>query len=217
MQIEYTRLYEQVITIFKKKIEMGEYALNDKLPSERVLIKELGISRGTLRDALRILESQGIIETIPGGGRILRRQIENISSTEKNFLSAYKKSKVFELIEAREIVELGIIDIICKNDTVPQLIALKENLILMSQKKIEYDFHLSLAKITGNTALITFMEFNIDLIDEVREHSFSKKNQSTEVHEEHLEILDDLIKKNCTHAKKSMQLHFENIKYRIEK
>lgn len=217
MKIEYTRLYEQVIEIIKNKIDSGVYQVNEKLPSERELIKELGISRGTLRDALRILESQGIIETIPGGGRILRKHIVDMSATEKNFLSEYKKAKIFDLIEAREIVELGIIDIICQGDNVEKLLSLKEDLLLMAQKKKPYDFHLSLAKITNNTALISFMELNIDLIDEAREHSFNRSQLSSKVNQEHLAILEHLIKGDCIKAKKSMKNHFDNIKFRLEK
>lgn len=217
MKIEYTRLYEQVIEIFKNKIESGEYNLDEKLPSERELIKELGISRGTLRDALRILESQGVVETIPGGGRILRKKIKDMSSTEKNFMSEYKKSEIFDLIEAREIVELGIVDLICKQDSSDELKLLKEKLLLMEQKKIAYDFHLSLAKVTNNTALISFVELNIDLINEAREYSFSKKHVSVKVHQEHLKILDHLINKECDLAKQSLKSHFSNIKYRMEK
>ncbi|WOV87385.1 GntR family transcriptional regulator [Sporosarcina oncorhynchi] len=217
MKIEYTRLYEQVIKIFKGKIESEEYKLNEKLPSERALIQELGISRGTLRDALRILESQGIIETIPGGGRILRKQISNLSLTERNFLTDMKKAEIVDLIEARQIVELGIIDIICRNDNSEELRALRKDLILMAQKKKEYDFHLSLARITKNMALISFIELNIDLINEAREHSFSKEQFSSKVNEEHLRIIDALIDKDCELAKNNLRTHFENIKYRIEK
>src|SRR5699024_11556529 len=107
MKIEYKRLYEQVIIILKNKIEEGEFAVGEKLPSERDLVKELDVSRGTLRDAFRVLVSQGVIETKPGGGRVLTKALNDSEGIVSKLIDEMKRSAMVELIEAIEIVENG--------------------------------------------------------------------------------------------------------------
>ncbi|MFD2208883.1 GntR family transcriptional regulator [Virgibacillus halophilus] len=61
-------LYLQVIDKIKQDIQQGEYAEGEKLPSEFQLSKELGVSRATLREALRVLEEENVIVRRHGVG-----------------------------------------------------------------------------------------------------------------------------------------------------
>jgi GntR family transcriptional regulator len=61
-------LYEQLAAILRHRIESGELAPRDLLPSEPYLMGEQGLSRSTVRHALDILRSEGLIQTFPGRG-----------------------------------------------------------------------------------------------------------------------------------------------------
>ncbi|HLR80186.1 MAG TPA: GntR family transcriptional regulator [Bacillota bacterium] len=67
-------LYLQVIDQIKQDIESGKYEENEKLPSEFQLSKQLGVSRATLREALRILEEENVIKRRHGVGTFINRK-----------------------------------------------------------------------------------------------------------------------------------------------
>ena len=63
-----TPLYEQLAGILRRAIESGELAPRDPVPSEAYLMGTHGVSRGTVRHALGILRSEGLVQTFPGRG-----------------------------------------------------------------------------------------------------------------------------------------------------
>jgi GntR family transcriptional regulator len=63
-----TPLYEQLAAILRGKIESGELAPRDQVPSEPFLMQTHGLSRDTVRHALDILRAEGLIQTFPGRG-----------------------------------------------------------------------------------------------------------------------------------------------------
>jgi GntR family transcriptional repressor for pyruvate dehydrogenase complex len=66
------RLYESVIEQIMNLIKNDKLKPGDKLPPERELAEKFSISRGSLREAFRVLESKGLIKSKPGGGRFIR-------------------------------------------------------------------------------------------------------------------------------------------------
>src|SRR5690349_12370465 len=67
-----TRAYEQAAEQIAARIRAGAWRPGDRLPSERDLAAQLGISRGSTREALRVLEAMGWLEIRPGDGTIVR-------------------------------------------------------------------------------------------------------------------------------------------------
>ncbi len=67
--VQRVRTYEQVMQQIEERILDGRLKAGDKLPSERDLSASLGVSRPSLREALRVLEALGIVEIRPGGGQ----------------------------------------------------------------------------------------------------------------------------------------------------
>ncbi|MET9183472.1 GntR family transcriptional regulator [Kitasatospora aureofaciens] len=70
--------YQQVIAHYKEKINNGELQPGDRVPSDRQLAEEWGISRVTAQKVLTAMRSEGLIETTPGLGSTVR----DISSTQ---------------------------------------------------------------------------------------------------------------------------------------
>ena len=60
--IKIARAYEQLAGLLRERITSGELAVGDRLPSESALAKQAGVSRSTVREALRILEQGGLVE-----------------------------------------------------------------------------------------------------------------------------------------------------------
>lgn len=93
-------LYLQVIDNIKREIDKGTYKENEKLPSEFELSKILGVSRATLREALRILEEDNIVSTKHGVGTFVNQKpivssgIEELTSVTKMIEKSGKNAGV---------------------------------------------------------------------------------------------------------------------------
>lgn len=61
-------LWAQLAAVLREKITSGELAPGDPLPSELTLQQEHGVSRGTVRHAVRVLRDEGLVVTFPGRG-----------------------------------------------------------------------------------------------------------------------------------------------------
>lgn len=64
----YLRLYE----VLRERISTGEYGVGDQIPTEREIESLFGVSRITIRHALRLLQEQGLVERMPGKGTFVR-------------------------------------------------------------------------------------------------------------------------------------------------
>lgn len=97
VKTDHRHLYLQVIDRIKKDIEQGVYKEKEKLPSEFELAKQLGVSRATLREALRVLEEENVIIRRHGVGTFVSARpmftsgIEQLSSVTEMIRQAGRK------------------------------------------------------------------------------------------------------------------------------
>src|SRR5918995_2978623 len=98
--VEPRRLYRQVADQLRQLIETGEFAIGDRLPAERELADQLGISRPTVREALIALEVEGRIRIRVGSGIYVTEPPRAASA-----LAAETDEGPFELLRAREFIE----------------------------------------------------------------------------------------------------------------
>ena len=96
----------QVATTLKQRIESGDLAPGDRLPPERVLLQQLGISRPALREALAMLEANGLLEAHVGRGRFVCEPPDDQASLSlvKNWLRAHR-GEIADLNEIRCAIE----------------------------------------------------------------------------------------------------------------
>ena len=100
-----TRIYEKVVEKLKGEIAAGNILPGDPLPSERQLMDTFGVSRSSLREAFRVMELLGLIESIPGKGRFVRHP-RTISADRSTI--QLEDSAILELMEARRILDPAI-------------------------------------------------------------------------------------------------------------
>ncbi|AEG16610.1 GntR domain protein [Desulfofundulus kuznetsovii DSM 6115] len=223
-KIEYRRLYEDVITQIENIILAGQLAPGDKLPPERELAEEIGVSRGTLREAFRILERQGIIETRPGGGRYVRKLPENRLDRER-ILSNLETAAMLDLLEAREALESKIIELACERATKADLEAIERALSIIEEGKAErYEvldhdqaFHLAIAEATHNIVFVTICELYLDLLFKIRAKTTVMPGRAKQILEEHRAIFEAIKCRDTNGAKKALMDHLRNIKTSIKK
>src|SRR3954470_19599760 len=97
--VEPRRLYEQISRKLAKSIADGEYAVGDRLPSERELAQNFKISRPTVREAIIALELDGLVEVRVGSG------VYVMSRQPPGGREGAKDIGPFELLEARHAIE----------------------------------------------------------------------------------------------------------------
>jgi GntR family transcriptional regulator, transcriptional repressor for pyruvate dehydrogenase complex len=106
------KAYEDIAAQLIQQIVKGQRSHGERLPSETVLADEFGVSRATIREALRALAARDLIRTakgMGGGSYVQVPSIDHIAdslSTSLNMMSSAKTLTVEELLEARELLEV---------------------------------------------------------------------------------------------------------------
>jgi GntR family transcriptional regulator, transcriptional repressor for pyruvate dehydrogenase complex len=101
------RAHEVILEQLQRKILEGELAPGDRLPSEREMMETFGVSRPTIREALRVAESLGLVSVRhgdPGGPRVLGQPSLGVTRVLEGLLSAERTSAA-ELLETRMVLE----------------------------------------------------------------------------------------------------------------
>lgn len=220
-EITPVRLYESVIEQIMNLIKNNELKPGDKLPPERELAEKLSISRNSLREAFRVLESRGLIKSKPGGGRFIREIRENDHNNTENIILSLEKSSILELLEAREIFEVKIAEIAAQRATLEDIEIIEEVLNKMNQKeelkddkKTESDteFHLAIAGASHNFVFVNIMKLHLDLLKETREKTWQIPGRREKQYQEHQAIFQAIKEHNSKKAEEAMLKHLRNIR-----
>jgi DNA-binding FadR family transcriptional regulator len=167
-----TRIYQDVVEQIQEAILAGQLKVGEQLPAERKLIDMFGVSRGTLREALRVLQQKGLIEIKTGvtGGSIIRGVTTEQFSENLAMLIRYQKVALRDLAEFREGIE-GTVALLAAERATPADVAQLRDLLAQTKEAFaagpeEWDraircdeqIHLALTQITGNPLFITVLE-----------------------------------------------------------
>ena len=156
--IERKKVSDEVFEQIKGMIVSGNWKPGDKLPSEKELTELFGVSRVTIREALKKLASYNIIETSQGRGSFIRN-MEGVSLFDNVMLSVYvnsaEESTIRDMMEFRGIVEIESVYLATQRATEEDFQKLRENYLKMTQRstvhlfsKYDLEFHKYIAKMT---------------------------------------------------------------------
>jgi len=208
-------LYKDVLAQLESYIESNDLKVGDSLPTERVMAEQLGISRGTLREAFRILEANGVVRVTPGGGRFLERDLAH-SNLIIDMVHELNPIDATDLMELREILELKIVELVIEKATDEELREIELSLSRGNNPlEIDNTFHLALAKASHNTAFYSFMKFNLSLLAEIRMYSLSKEDRAKKMSVEHDELMQAIKMRDTENAKAKIIKHLEAVKLSI--
>lgn len=195
-----TTLYEQVMDQIRDLILRGVYQKGDSLPSEKELMQMTGVSRITVREALRALAEVGIIETRQGKGSFV---LMDRGSLAPDVATAEKQAEYYQRFlasnQARLILEPELARQAAKNAT-PEDLARMEAILLRKRGRTfgenSFDeFHQAVAVAAGNPLLTEFLEHLLTMERQGRS-AFSltlpdsQKRTSAILSEHHRKIFD---------------------------
>lgn len=165
--IKKARISETAALQLEKMIRTGNFKEGDTLPSERKLMKELQVGRGSVREALRILEIKGFIETKPGIGAFVKSSEGDILSPLSPWLMDNKEA-IHHFFEVRYLLEPSAAGFAASRVTPEIIEALKKNIDeFKSAAELEdltrsilsdAEFHRLIGKATGNKVLTSIMD-----------------------------------------------------------
>jgi GntR family transcriptional repressor for pyruvate dehydrogenase complex len=215
--VESRRLYRQIADQIAALIDSGEYKPGSRLPPERDLAKQLGVSRPSVREALIALEVEGYVEVRVGSGVYVtgRRPAAAAAALPAD-------SGPFELIKARWLIEGECASLAAKAATKAQLRAIEDALDAMQKDKDEGVmplandrlFHLRVAEASGNSALAlvvqTLWDQRTGPLFLRLEHHFDTPGLWEVAIREHREVLGAIAKRDPAAARSAMRHHMDH-------
>ncbi|MDM8101285.1 FadR/GntR family transcriptional regulator [Oceanobacillus oncorhynchi] len=219
MVIQKTSLVEIAMDRIKTYILENKLKENDKLPTEKEFIAKLQVSRTVVREALRSLESIGILKIKPGGGVFVGdSDFRSIKSILKHHYEAHGV-KIRELVEIRKILELGALRLIIEKnldvdfDYLESLNQEYYQAITHNWDTKKYDqlFHQHIIREADNETFYNFTEVIQEYFSLVKIDLMQSKKDLLASYKEHSEILAGLKNKNLEYSHKIMSVHFEPI------
>lgn len=210
-------LSAQVAEAIKNYIISNNLPPGSKLPSERELIAKLKVSRNILREAIKSLESVGIIEVRVGDGTYVCEFGYKSLIGQMSYALARHGSEMETLVEARVLFEVAALDLIARNMTAENIERI-ETIIdkiggagtVEANMEADLEFHTALAEISGNPVVSEICAFLQQFFFYARE--YARPSMMMADVQSHQRLLDALVKGNIELAKGLMVEHIQNWK-----
>jgi GntR family transcriptional regulator, transcriptional repressor for pyruvate dehydrogenase complex len=163
-----SRAFEQILGELEGSITAGELAAGDRLPAERDLASRYGVSRTSVREAIRVLESMGIVSVRRGAdhGVVLLQEPGNAFQPVLRLLVALRHVSLDDAIEFRVMVEAGAARALAETGEPGELGVLLDRMEAPGVRQPEFHgldatFHVTLVRTAGNT-LLNLVEDAVD-------------------------------------------------------
>lgn len=216
------RLVDRVVNEIQGLIVGGQLEPGMKLPPERELADELGVSRTVIREAVQILVAKGLLETKPGVGTIVRQVTRDQISEPLSLLVQLRDGGVSfeELHQVRSILEVEIAGLAALQATEADIAYLKQLMTDMEANQdnldvfaaSDADFHQALARTTHNPLLDLLVGVIRDLLRDYIMRVTRHLDPSQHVIPYHHQILQRVTAKDVEGARQAMREHLEQIK-----
>ncbi len=217
--IKKTRVYEEIVSEIKNLINQGRLKAGDQLPTERELSETFKVSRTSVREAFRILESQGFLESRPGNGTyIAHNTIDSLVQPLASFI-LQEKDHQLELFEMRRLLESQLAYLAAERAT-PEDVTKMEKILSRQEEQIaeggtgmdaDNAFHHALAEATKNRILLHIINTTMEFIDESRESYLLGEERAKKSLTHHKKILSAIKAGDRELAAKAMLEHIEDI------
>lgn len=225
-RVNVDRASHVIVDQIKRLIRDGSLQPGDRLPTERDLCQQLGVSRVTVREALRALEATGLIQVRLGahGGSFLTSPSAELVGANLAQLISLSPITASAVTEARQVFEVGILPLVIDRATpedIADLRALVAAASIAKEKGIykadmSAAFHVRLAVCTHNPALETLMEsFHGPLLSSLREAHSAAPDTGLRGVEEHGEIVDAIEARSLGRAQGILTEHLERTAQRV--
>jgi GntR family transcriptional repressor for pyruvate dehydrogenase complex len=206
----------EVATQIKDLIRGAQLKPGDKLPNEMELSRLFGVSRPTIREAVKTLMSQNMIEIVRGKGTFVSR-MPGIIDDPLGLEFVMSPDLRLSLLEARLLIEPGAARLAAQKADKDDLASIERSVEAMSEivrrreinMEIELDFHRSIAEATKNPVIIRIVPVIMDAIVKTYRDAPRTSDDHRHASEEHRAVFEAVKAKNPSRAFHAMQHHLE--------
>ena len=220
--VPHLRAYETVVAKIRILIEGEKLGPGDMLPPERQLAEQFKVSRHSLREAIRVMQEQGVLAARQGSGNYIQATSKADLVRALGFSTKGNTRKVFDLFQLRDMLEPQIAGLAAELASEDQLSVIKDCAAQLEAnedfdhgQKLDRAFHEAIAAATGNELLF-------DVLREINKHILPSASSVTEKtrrilvsNEGHKRIIDALEKRDADAARQAMHLHIAEVRSQV--
>jgi len=209
------RIYEDIVRQVKALIADGHLKSGDRLPPERDLAERFRVSRTSVREALRSLQSRGLIEIRAGDGAFVRDiSVEALIEPLALVILPHREA-VGELFEARHLIEPAIAALAARRASREEIIEM-ERILDEQAREVTHgrtgmaqdsSLHAAIAAAAHNRAIVRIVSALVDLLAQSREESLHTPGRPKRSHQDHRRILRAIRRRDEAGAHKAMLDH----------
>jgi GntR family transcriptional repressor for pyruvate dehydrogenase complex len=216
--IRKNRVHEEVARQLEQMI-LNKLHPGDKLPAERELAEMLGVSRSSIRDAIRRLEIVGLVEPRQGAGTMVREiSTATLVSPLANVI-AQRRQLVSELLDFRKMLEPPLAARAATHASTGEIGGMDEILRRQDRKvragelAVEEDteFHYRIALASGNSVVLKVIDVVMDLLRETRSRSLQTAGRPQKSLAGHKRILSAIKRRDAPGAEAAMRQHIQDV------
>lgn len=222
------RMYMRVIDYIKQEITAGRLQVGSKLPPERTMAEMLGVSRNSVREAVRVLEIMGTTVSVQGAGHFIASNFESAMVETLSLMFVLKKLDFRQISQLRYALELKSFTLAVNHATEQDLADLREIIsqLDMGLKEEEENvlldkrLHYSIARASGNQLFVEILQALSDVMDrfiaDLRRDIMPEESQKRKLYDVHRRIVENIFTKDIAAGSAAVAEHFALIDQQLE-
>lgn len=219
------RTYDLIADSLIGLIVSSQLGPGSPLPTERELAETYAVGRSSVREALRILESQGVLAQV-GGALVVADAPRPLTRSLRLVLALAPASGMSDLFELRRMIEVEAAALAARRRDRAQLDAMATAVERMAAALADADaaayidadvaFHLGLADATGNRLLASCMDAIREVLRGALGAIFGLPQSAARAVDEHRQILDAIADRDPDRAAAGMSMHLERVQADVQ-
>ncbi len=217
--------YRKVLDYIKTQIREGKLTIGGRLPAERELSNQLGVSRNSVREAIRTLDIMGVIVSQQGAGNYLSGNFENNLVETMSMMFFLNQIDYRQISQLRRALEMQALMLAIDYITKPEIERLKSILAQLEHETEEINvvldkqLHYNIAQASRNTLFVNILQALSDLIDQfisdLRKDILSTQKSRTILNEAHNDMVKSLVLRDKNLAYEAISKHFDIIDFNL--
>ncbi|WP_244817473.1 FadR/GntR family transcriptional regulator [Caballeronia sp. Lep1P3] len=220
-------LADRVTRVLVDQIRSGYYPVNARLPTEKFMTEQYGVSRTVVREAISRLKSEGLVDTRQGSGTVVldpkASQVFRLSRDEQN-----PAAGVVRIIELRRGIEAEMAALAAERRTAAQMTLIRRALKAIDRSvseggdgvEADLEFHLAISRAAGNpyfTELLSLLTNALqDAIRITRQNESRRADLTADVRAEHETIAAAIEARDPAAARNAAYAHMQRTATRIQ-
>ncbi len=217
--VEKKKAFEHIVKQIRTLIEEGKLKRGDQLPSERELTETFKVSRTTVREAIRTLESMKLLQSRQGNGTYVLASSEEALVQPLAAALFHEKDDILDIFYIRKSIEPYLAQLAAQNAT-PREIEEMEKVMQQQAEAVERGeniiesdsaFHSLLARAAKNRVMERLLLALVDLLEQTRVEYLHDDERTKKSLQGHQRVFSAIKNGDCAAARKSMLRHLEDV------